>query len=44
VNPPGVTSHTVKFKRTWLMVSPNPRTLLDLVVITEPQRRASGEG
>jgi hypothetical protein len=38
LNPPGVTPHAVQFKRTWLMVSPNPSTLLDLVVITEPQR------
>ncbi len=38
VNPAGVSPHTVQFKRTWLMVTPNPSTLLDLVVITEPQR------
>jgi hypothetical protein len=32
--PPNVTA----FKRTWLMVSPKPSVLMDLVVIVEPAR------
>jgi hypothetical protein len=37
----GASPATTLFKRTWLMVSPNPSTLLDLVVVTEPKRGGS---
>lgn len=29
------------FRRTWLMVMPNPGLLMDLVVVNEPQRRGT---